>query len=169
MKKTKYLFVAIIFFFLTTTLSYGSGKTAFINLDLVIKETSIGKDMLAKVEKVNNRNIEELKKKQQELKSLELEIKKKQNISSSEEINAEIQKLKTKVKQYNDEKNILVADFKNFKNQEIEDLMNKINPVIQNYMKLNSIEILLDSKNIFIGDKNSDLTEIIINEINKLN
>jgi len=32
----------------------------------------------------------------------------------------------------------------------------------------NSIEILLDSKNIFIGDVKSDLTKIIINEINKI-
>ena len=45
--------------------------------------------------------------------------------------------------------------------------MRKINPIIQNYMRENSIEILLDSKNVFIGDINSDLTQIIINEINK--
>ena len=46
--------------------------------------------------------------------------------------------------------------------------MSKINPIIQNHMKQNSIEILLDSKNIFIGDVKSDLTKIIINEINKI-
>ena len=47
--------------------------------------------------------------------------------------------------------------------------MSKINPIIQNHMKENSIEILLDSKNVFIGDVNSDLTEIIINKINEIN
>ena len=100
---------------------------------------------------------------------MKIRSKKKQNISSSEEITKEIELLKKKVKQYNDEKNILVSKFKNFKQKEIEILMSKINPVIQNHMKQNSIEILLDSKNIFIGDVNSDLTKIIINEINKIN
>ncbi len=31
----------------------------------------------------------------------------------------------------------------------------------------NSIDILLERKNIFIGKKNSDITEIIIEKINK--
>ena len=44
--------------------------------------------------------------------------------------------------------------------------MDKINPIVQKYMKDNSIELLFDSKNVYIGDKKSDLTEIIINEIN---
>ena len=169
MKKYRYFLSFIIFFLLNTSFSYGSGKTAFINIDVVIKQTNIGKEMLNRVEKLNNQNIEQLKLKQEELKVFEDQIKKKQNISSSEEITKEIELLKKKVKQYNDEKNILVSNFKNFKQKEIEILMSKINPIIQNHMKQNSIEILLDSKNIFIGDVNSDLTKIIINEINKIN
>ena len=168
MKKIKYFTVFIIFFFYTS-FSLASGKTAFIDLDFVIKQTNIGKQMLNKVENLNNKNIEELKLKQEDLKAFEDQIKKKQNISSSEEISKEIEILKKKVKQYNDEKNSLVTEFKNFKKKEIELLMRKINPIIQNYMRENSIEILLDSKNVFIGDINSDLTQIIINEINKVN
>ena len=168
MKKIKYFTVFIIFFFYTS-FSLASGKTAFIDLDFVIKQTNIGKQMLNKVENLNNRNIEDLKLKQEKLKAFEDQIKKKQNISSSEEISKEIELLNKKVKQYNDEKNSLVTEFKNFKKKEIEFLMRKINPIIQNYMRENSIEILLDSKNVFIGDINSDLTQIIINEINKVN
>ena len=167
MKKIKYFSFIIFYFFFSTNLSLGSGKTAFIDLDLVIKQTNVGKEMFNKVENLNNQNIEELKSKQEELKTLEEQIKKKQNIVSSEEISKEIELLKNKVKQYNDEKNSLVTEFKNFKKKEIELLMRKINPIIQNYMRENSIEILLDSKNVFIGDINSDLTQIIINEINK--
>ena len=169
MKQIKYFTVFIIFFFFKTNISLGSGKIAFIDLDFVIKQTNIGKEMLNKVENLNNKNIEELKLKQEDLKAFEDQIKKKQNISSSEEISKEIELLKMKVKQYNDEKNLLVTEFKNFKKKEIELLMRKINPIIQNYMRENSIEILLDSKNVFIGDINSDLTQIIINEINKVN
>ena len=41
----------------------------------------------------------------------------------------------------------------------------KINPIIQNYMDTNSIDILLERKNVFIGKNKSDITDIIINEI----
>ena len=34
-------------------------------------------------------------------------------------------------------------------------------------MDENSINILLDRKNVFIGKKNSDITETIVKEINK--
>ena len=155
----------IIFFFIFTN-SYSIEKVAFINIDLVIKRSNIGIVMLTKIETLNNQNIEKLKIKQSELKDLEDEIKKKQNIASKDEINKELDTLKKKIKQYNEEKDILVSEFKNFKKKELDLIMDKINPIVQKYMKDNSIELLFDSKNVYIGDKKSDLTEIIINEIN---
>ena len=97
MKKHKYFLLFIIFFFLNISFSFGSGKTAFIDLDVVIKQSNIGKEMLTKVEKLNNENIEQLKIKQEKLKLFEDQIKKKQNISSSEEITKEIELLKKKL------------------------------------------------------------------------
>jgi len=47
--------------------------------------------------------------------------------------------------------------------------MKKINPIIQSYMEKNSIEILLDSKYIYIGSANSDLTQIITEKLNNTN
>ena len=45
--------------------------------------------------------------------------------------------------------------------------LTETSPIIQNYMEENSIDILLDRKNVFMGKKNSDITEIIIKEIDK--
>ena len=63
----------------------------------------------------------------------------------------------------------MVSEFNTFKDKELNSLFKKINPIIQDYMDKNSIEILLDRKNVFIGSINSDLTKILINEINKDN
>ena len=52
------------------------------------------------------------------------------------------------------------------KNKELQFVFKTINPVIQNYMKENSYEILLNSKNVFMGSKAADLTQILIEEIN---
>ena len=53
------------------------------------------------------------------------------------------------------------------KNNELNNFFDKVNPMIQNYMDNNSVEILIERKNIFIGKKNSDITTIIIDIINK--
>ena len=60
----------------------------------------------------------------------------------------------------------MVKDFSDLKNKEIKALFTKINPIIQNYMNENSIEILINSKNVFIGSIKSDLTQVLIKEIN---
>ena len=52
------------------------------------------------------------------------------------------------------------------KKNKLKALLAKINPIIQNYMNKNSIEILINRKNIFIGSIKSDLTQVLINEIN---
>ena len=49
----------------------------------------------------------------------------------------------------------------------INDFFSKISPIIQNYMDQNSIDILLDRKNVYIGNVGSDITKNIIDEINK--
>ena len=54
----------------------------------------------------------------------------------------------------------------NVKNNELQKLFKIINPIIQEYMSQNSIEILFNSKNIFFGNKNSDLTQELIDAIN---
>ena len=74
---------------------------------------------------------------------------------------------KKKVQEFNNEKNQLVKNFNDFKRKEIENIFKKISPIINDYMEENSVSILLDSKNIFMGSKKSNLTEDILSEINK--
>lgn len=169
MNNFKIFLLTFLLFILHFTHSNSAEKIAFLDLDYVVKNSNIGIEVIKKIDLLNNQNLEELQKKQNQLKKLENEIKRKQNIVSSEEIKKEIDNLKNKIKSFNEEKNFMVTEYNNFKNKELDNLMSKINPIIQQYMKKNSIEILLDRKNIYIGDVNSDLTEIIINEINKIN
>ncbi len=169
MKTKKFFLYLTLFFFYLTSHSYSLDKVAFIDLDYVVKNSNLGSEVLKKIDELNKKNLDNLNKKQDELKKLEFEIKKKQNIVSSDEINKEIQLLKDKFNKYNDEKNLLVSQYTEFKNSELDKLMKKINPIVQDYMKENSIEILFDRKNIYIGDVNSDLTKIIIKKLNNLN
>ena len=159
--------ILIIVLFLNLNFAYSNDKVSFINLDLLIKQTNIGMVILKEIEKLNEENIAKLKNKESELKSIEEEIKKKKNIISKEEFEKEVARLRLNVKEFKNYKNKLVSDMENKKNNDLKDFFTKVNPIIQNYMDNNSINILLERKNVFMSKNSIDVTEKLIEEINK--
>ena len=53
------------------------------------------------------------------------------------------------------------------KTSELEFFFKKINPIIQAFMNENSVDILMDKKNIFIGKSTHDITNNILSIINE--
>ena len=106
----------VIFFLLNINPAYTNDKVSFINLDLLIKQTNIGKAILKDIEELNEKNTLELKNKEKELKLIEDEIKKKQNIISKEEFDKEIDRLKQNIKKFQNLKNKLkrIMNLKSF-------------------------------------------------------
>ena len=162
----KKLILIISFVFLIGIPAHSSQNVRFADIDLIIQNSEIGKKTLSKIERVNESNIEKLNNFQKQLKEREDEIKIKKNIISEEEFKKEVEILQGKLKDFKKKKNLMVKDFSNLKKKELKALFAKINPIIQNYMDENSIEILINRKNIFIGSVKSDLTEVLIKEIN---
>ena len=167
MKFIKISLIVLLIFFLNLNLAYSNDKVSFINLDLLIKETNIGKLILKDIDELNKKNIVNLKKKENELKLIEDEIKKKKNIISKEEFENEIVRLRQNIKKFKDYKNKLVKEIENKKNNDFKEFFAKVNPIIQNYMDDKSIDILLEQKNVFMSKKSSDITEELITQINK--
>ena len=162
----KKLTLVIFFLIVSNNLSFASQNVRFADIDLIVQNSEIGKKTLSKIEKINKSNIEKLTNFQKQLKDRENEIKIKKNIISEEEFKKEVENLKNQLAEFNKKKDLMVKEFSDLKNDELKALFAKINPIIQNYMKENSIEILMNSKNIFIGNIKADLTQLLINEIN---
>ena len=150
-----------------TSLAYSNDEIAFFDLDLVIKKSNVGIIALKKINKLNNENIQKLKANENKLKKQEIEIKKKQNILSSEELNKEIILLEKEINKFRKYKDEMVKNFNTNKNTELENVFKLINPIIQNFMEKNSINILIERKNVFLGKINSDITIDLIDLINK--
>ena len=136
-------------------------------MEHVVKSSNAGKKILDKIKKINENNVEILKEKELKLKKIEENIKKKQNILSKEELEEEIIKLRIQVNNLRTEKDDMVKNVNEIKNNELKKLYKEINPIIQSYMDKNNITILLDMKNIIAGKTNYNITKEIIDEINK--
>jgi Skp family chaperone for outer membrane proteins len=136
-------------------------------LDNVVKKSNLGKNIIIYLETIDKKNIEFLKKNENILKEDEKKIKKKINIISKEELDKELNLLKEKLNDLNFKKNEMVKNYQKEKNSQLSDFFNKINPIIQKYMDDQSINVLFDKKNIYIGKSTSDITENIIKLINE--
>jgi outer membrane protein len=163
-----YKLILIFFIFIIQfDKSHSNEKTAFVDIDYIIQNSNIGKKMLISIEDLNKQNINKLQKKDKFLKDLEIEIKNKKNVISEDVFNEEVISFRKKVQEFQKEKNKLVKDFNGHKKKELENIFKRISPIISDYMDKNSVSILLDSKNVFMGKVNSNLTEEILNKINK--
>ena len=47
------------------------------------------------------------------------------------------------------------------------ELLNKLNPIMKKYMEENKIRVVLDKKNILLGDKSLEITSQIMEILNK--
>ena len=165
----KYIYFAVIFiFFFQINAVKSNENIAFIDLDYVIQNTNIGKEVLDNINNLDKKNIETLKKKNKEIKDKDTELKNKKNIISEESYKKEVKILKDKLNIYKNEKNIMVQNFNKFKKDEIDKVFKKIGPIVSKYMEVNSINIVFDTKNMFMGNSKSDITKQIIDEINKV-
>ena len=164
-QKKIYLLILLIFF--NFSLASGNEKIAFVDIDFIIQNSNIGKLALKNISTLDEKNINILNTKSKELKDLEVEIKNKKSILSSEAYENEVKLFQEKLNKYKKEKDIIVSDFNNFKKKELDLIFKKISPIIKKYMDSNSVSILLDTKNIFMGNVNNNITNEILNEINK--
>ena len=158
------IIITILFTFINASIS--KENIAFVNVDYLIQNSNIGKKSLANINDKDKKNLDNLKKKNKILQDLESSIKKKKNVISDEAYNKEVIDFKKKFQEFSKEKNKIVKEFNVFKKKEIENIFKKINPIINNYMEENSVNLLFDSKNIFMGAKKLNLTDDILKKIN---
>ena len=169
MNLVKYITIFILFISIYSETASANSKVVFIDIDFLIKESIAGKKTLKEIEEKNKEQTVIFKKRETKIKERENEIKKKQNILSEEEFIKEIDKLKVDINIFNDEKKKAVKELNKFKVDEINILLKNFNVVIKDYMDQNSIEMVLNKKNLYIGKVTSDITEIILEKVNQTN
>ena len=123
----------------------------------------MGKKIIKKLNEIRENDLKQIKSTEQSLKIKEEKLLKEKNILSTEAFKKNLNSLKNEInifKLENIEKN---KNFKKIKKEKFDIFLDQIQPILNTYMKENSIDILLDKKNIFIGKSNLDLTEKILN------
>ena len=156
-----FFFILIVFFSFINT-SHSQDKIVYINLDYLVSNTKAGKIIIDNLKKSKNIALSKFEKKGKELKELEDSLNKQKNILSKEDLKKKITNLRKEISIYNKDREKIINDFNTKKIDEFSKFFKKITPIIENYVKENNISFVLDKKNIFLANKQKDITNEIV-------
>ena len=158
----------LIFFLLILTNNlYADNKIIYIDINKIITNSESGKYLNIELNKINESNIKEFKKLEKELKTEEENILKQKNILKESEFNSKANELREKIKSYNKFKNKKNNDLKKLRDNAAKKILNILNTILSDYSTKNSISIIMDKKNIIIGKTELDVTNQIMELLNK--
>jgi len=148
--------------------SHSIEKIVYLDLDYILSNSNKGKEILLNLDNKNKKNIDLLKSKEELLKNEEEKLIKQKNILSDEAYKKKVQSLQEKINIYRSQKDQLVKEFKKTRESEINDFIKIVNNVLEEYVKVNSIDIVLNKKDIIMGKNSYNITENILKKVNEL-
>ena len=167
MKVYKFFFI-LIFYISSTSFSISAEKTVFLDIDFVLNNSNYGKSIYSRLDELNKKNFDNLIKMEKELEKKKKSIDVSKNISTKENLDQQISLFNQDVKNFRSKKSKILKNFELKKKNEIDNFLVKVNPIVQDYMKANSISIVLPKNQIFMGNVDMDITNDIIELVNKI-
>ena len=167
MNYKKNLIYILIIFFSTISLGKSNENIAYIDLDNIIKSTKAGKSIINELKASKDSALKKFEKKEKALKKVEEDINKQKNVLSKEELKNKISDFREEIASFRNDREKLINDFNIKKIKAFEKFFEKITPIIGEYVEEKNIDFVLDKKNIFLANKNNDITSEIIKLIDK--
>ncbi len=162
----KNLFFIIIFFLLWVSNVSSSEKIAFLDVEFIINKSKPALSIIKEIEKIRDQETEKLIKIENNLKKKNEELAKTKNLISKEELDKKILSLRKEAKSFEELRKKTITELNIKKNKELKEFLKLINPIIQEYMKEKSIDMIIDKKNIFMAKSKNDITKDILEIIN---
>ena len=166
----KFLFRIIILisiFFFPFENKISASEIYFVDYSKVMNESIAGKkaqDYLKNLLKNSNKKFNDTAKK---LKEEEKKIISQKNALSKEEYKKKVDSLRKKVFDLNKKRESSIKDVASKRKKAGDEIIKNLNPILGKYMKENNISVVIDKKNVLMGDKKFEITSQIIEILNK--
>ncbi len=147
------------------------GKIGIIEVQKIVQESAIGKESLARVQKVQQAKQDELGKRQKELRDMEQKIQdqgKALSEDAMEKLQKDYQAKALDLKRFQDDAQ---RELEESQRKELGDLEKRIMPVINEVAREQGYALVFNKFNsglLFADDKSVDLTEAVITKFNSM-
>ena len=159
--------IYILLLFLISLPSFSSEKIVYLDVEKIMQESIAGKAVIAKIKKKRETSISKFQKKEKEIFEKEKKLISQKNVLNQEEFKKKIQDLRNDIANYQKERNKTSNDITQLRIKASTALIKKLTPILEAYSKENSIRIIIQKKQIVMGNKEDDITKDILDLVNK--
>ena len=158
----------LTFFFVSLLISNSllAEYPRYIDFKYVLNESVAGKKAQDELKKQYNKSVKNLNNKEKKLQEEEKELIQQKKIVSADEYKKKVTELRNKVRDLQKEKNQILEKVANQRAKAKSELLRNLNPIIKEYMVEKQIRMVIDKKNLILGDENLDITKEIISRLN---
>tara|TARA_B100001057_G_scaffold120841_1_gene119561 strand:+ start:6594 stop:7103 length:510 start_codon:yes stop_codon:yes gene_type:complete len=161
------VFFLPFFFLLNLQNVLSNEKIVYLDVNFIINKSKPAISIINKIEKIKEKETNQLKLASDKLQKKNDELVKTKNLLSEDELKKKILKLREEIKLFEKKKVEIINELNKKKKKELNDFLKLVNPLVKDYMDKNSIDIIIDKKNVFIAKTNKDITNDILEIINK--
>ena len=160
-------FFVITFFLLVCTYASAEQKLVYLDMKYVLNNSKAGKGAQDFLKKSFDNNTKKFADMEKELKKEESDLLSKKEILTKEEYKKQTDELRKKVTIYQTERRSVLEKIAKQRTEARTTLLKKIDPILKKYIDDNGISVVVDKKNIIGGNNDLDITNIIVEKLNK--
>ena len=165
----KYLVKLFVVTFLLgiCTSTFAEEKIRYIDLKFVLNNSKAGKGAQDYLKGTFNKKQKEFMKMEKDLKKEEEDLISKKAELSKEEYKKKSDNLRKKVVKYQSDRRNAIDKIAKQRAEAKQILLTKLDPILKKYITENNISLVLDKKNIIAGKNNINITNIIVEKLDK--
>ena len=165
----KYLvkFFVVTFLLLICTHVSAEQKVVFLDIKFALNNSKAGKTVQAELQKSFKENQKDFLDEENALKQQESALIAQKAILTKEDYKKKSDVLRKKVVDYQSRRRASLDKITNQRAKAKNALLEKLNPILAIYIKENDISLVVDKKNIVMGNTDLDITKIIVEKLNK--
>ncbi len=165
MKSIKLIFSSVILLLIFQTELFA--EIRYVDFKYVLNESKAGKEAQIYLKKKLDNGIKDLKAKEKFIQDEEKKIIQQKKLISAEEYKKQVTTLREKVSSLQTQRNNLLDTVAKQRAKARSELLKTLNPIIKEYMKENTIRLVLEKKSILLADENLNITKEITDLLNK--
>ena len=159
-------FFVITFCIIVSTHAFAEQKIVMVDMTYVLNQSKAGQGAQDFLKKKFESSQKKFADKEKDLKKEESDLLGKKNIITKEEYKKSTDNLRKKVLEYQSERRKVLDEIAKQRATARKQLLDKINPIIADYLKENNISIVIDKKIVFIAESSVDITNTVIDKLN---
>ena len=160
-------FFVVTFFFLICTYATAEQKIVFVDMKFILNQSDAGKGAQTFLQKTFKNNQKKFLDLEKALKKEENDLLAKKAEMTKDEYIKKTDNLRKKVIDYQSQRRASLDKITKLRAEARKRLFDKVDPILKKYVEDNGISIVLDKKDIVRANVDTDITNIIVEKLNK--